>query len=150
MKQYGILKWFVFFLLAYLPMSCEEHVLSSIPEYPVYLERNLSIYDPNFKNTYQTHTFEKREYESDRIGYGGIIVCIGYDFQCFAFDMCCPYELKATTRVHSNGMGEAVCDSCKSVFDIVSGAGNPKSGKAKEVLKRYKAVLNGDVLRVTR
>ena len=151
MKLTKIRSFLFFSCLVFIFVSCEDHILSSIPEYPVYLERNLATSYPNFRyNAYQSLVFEKRVYESDRIGYGGLLVCTGYDGEYYAFDLCCPYELKATTRVHPNGVGQAVCDSCKTVFDIVSGAGNPVSGKAKEVLKRYKAIINGDVLRITR
>ena len=136
-----------------LLLSCEDHVLSSVPEYPVYLDLNLTSTYPTFKNSVnQTLVFKNREGlpEMSRIGYGGLLVCTDYIGDYYAFDLCCPYELKATTRVHPDGSGQAVCDSCKSVFNILTAPGNPVSGKAKEFLKRYKAILNGDVLRITR
>lgn len=144
--------WLIILILANLLTSCNDNIQSSIPDYPVYLELNLTTTYPNFRSPIQTLTFESIKYLpiTSRIGYGGILICTGFDREYSAFDMCCPYELKKNTRVHPNGIGQAVCDSCGSVFDIGYGIGNPISGKAKEVLKRYRTSLTGDILYITR
>lgn len=136
--------------LAFQMTSCDDSVQSSIPDYPVYLDLNLASTYPNFNSPNQSLTFLKRIIETDRIGYGGILVYIGFDGEFYAFDMCCPYEAKPTVRVYPNDIGQAVCEKCGTVFDIGYGIGNPSSGPAKEVLKRYRANVSGNVLYITR
>lgn len=127
-------------------MSCDDSIQSSIPDYPVILDLNLTTTYPNFNSPNQSLTFLKRINEIDRIGYGGILAYIGFDGEFYAFDMCCPFEAKSTIRVYPNDIGQAVCEKCGTVFDIGYGIGNPSSGSAKEVLKRYKTNKSGDIL----
>ena len=131
--------------------SCNDNYYSSIPDFPVSLELNLTSTYPTFRNSInQSLTFTKPITVMDRIGFGGILVYTGFDGEYYAFDMSCPYEAKQNILVHPNGLGQAVCEGCGSVFDIGYGIGNPSSGKAKETLKRYKTNLSGDVLYISR
>jgi len=131
--------------------SCYDNVISSIPDYPVRLQLNLTTTYPTFKNSVnQFLLFEKRRFETDYIGFGGILVYTGFDGEYYAFDMACPYEAKNTIRAYPNDIGQAICKECGSVFDISYGIGNPSSGPAKEVLKRYKTSISGDVLYISR
>ena len=137
-------------LLSLILGSCNDNVQSSIPIFPVYLELNLATTYTTFKdNINESLTFVKRINEIDRIGFGGILVYVGFDGQYYAFDMCCPYEAEQNVRVYPNDIGQAVCEKCSSVFDIGYGIGNPSSGLAKEVLKRYRAALSGNILLIT-
>ena len=136
--------------LAFQMASCDDSIQSSIPDYAVYLELNLTSTYPNFNSPNQSLIFPKRIIETDRIGYGGILVYIGFDNQYYAFDMSCPYESKASIKVYPNDIGQAVCETCGTVFDIGYGIGNPSSGPAKEVLKRYRANVSGNILYITR
>lgn len=147
-----LLKYISLVILINLPLvSCNDNYISSIPDFPVYLELNLTTTYPVFRNSYdKSLTFIKPITVVDRVGFGGILVCTGFDGEYYAFDMSCPYEAKQNIRVYPNELGQAVCESCGSVFDIGYGVGNPSSGKAKEVLKRYKTSLNGDILLITR
>jgi len=134
--------------------SCNDNVQSTIPDYPVYIELNLTTAPYNtFKNSYN-HFFYFKTLTglpvTSRIGYGGIIVCTGFEGAYYAFDMACPYEAKSTIRVYPNDIGQAVCEKCGSVFDIGYGIGNPSSSPAKETLKRYRASLSGDILYISR
>jgi len=146
-------------LLSIPIVACKDNVQSSIPDYPVYLQLNLTAQYPTFKNSQGKFlTFEKGVTTNDRIGFGGIVVCTGITLddysgtQYYAFDMACPYELKNTVKVHpdSGRLPYLVCDKCGSVFDITFGSGNPLSGPAKEFLKKYRTSLSGDVLYVNR
>jgi len=131
--------------------GCNDNVVSSIPDFPVYMELNLTTTYPTFRNSYnKSLTFEKGVVATDRTGFGGILVYTGLDGGYYAFDMSCPYEAKQNIRVYPNDKAQVVCEGCGSVFDIGYGIGNPSSGKAKEVLKRYKAALVGDILYITR
>ena len=132
-------------------ISCDDTYISSIPDYPVYLELNLVTTYPIFRNSYNKHmTFLTPITAVERTGYGGILVYTGFDGAYYAFDMSCPYEHQATVRVYPNELGQAVCEKCGSVYDIGYGVGNPSSGKSKEVLKKYKTIYSNDVLYVTR
>jgi len=138
-------------LLALQFVSCDDTYKSSIPDFPVQLDLNLTTTYPTFKNSYNKFLiFETKRYVTDYIGYGGILVYTGFDGAYYAFDLACPYEVKQKIRVHPNDKGQAICDSCKTVFDISYGIGNPTSGPAKETLRRYKTNLSGDVLYITR
>lgn len=137
--------------MALASAGCNDNVLSSIPDFPVYLELNLTSTYPTFRNSYnKSLLFKKPVLATDRIGYGGILVYTGLDGKYYAFDMSCPYEAKQSILVYPNDKGQVVCEGCGSVFDIGYGIGNPSSGKAKETLKRYKTSLPGDVLFITR
>jgi nitrite reductase/ring-hydroxylating ferredoxin subunit len=139
-------------------VSCDDSYKSSIPDFPVQLNLDLTTTYPTFRNSYNKYLiFERRISVTDYIGYGGILVYTGFDGGYYAFDMSCPYEVKPSIRVHPNDKGQAICDSCKTVFDISYGIGNPvpnpvtgKAALAKETLRRYKANLSGDVLYITR
>jgi hypothetical protein len=141
----------LFFIFSFFLSGCNDNYVSSIPDYPVNLKLNLTTTYPTFKNSYNQYLlFEKRVLETDRIGYGGIMVYTGFDGTYYAWDMACPYEADKDIKVHPNELGQAICDSCKSVFELGFGVGNPSSGPAKEVLKKYKTSLSGDVLYVFR
>ena len=137
------------FLLPLFLVSCNDNVISSIPDYPVYLDLSLTTTYPTFRNSFNQYlVFKKAVLVTDRIGYGGILVYSGFDGNYYAFDLSCPYEAKQNILVVPNGIGQAICQGCGSVFDISYGIGNPISGKAKQALKRYKTSLSGDVLYV--
>jgi len=148
----SLLKQFVIaVIISFSFAGCNDNVVSSIPDFPVYMELNLTTTYPTFRNSYnKSLTFEKGVVATDRTGFGGILVYTGLDGGYYAFDMSCPYEAKQNIRVYPNDKAQVVCEGCGSVFDIGYGIGNPSSGKAKEVLKRYKAALVGDILYITR
>jgi hypothetical protein len=120
---------------------------------------NLTSTYPTFKNsTNQYLFFETKRFETDRIGFGGILVCSGIGFDdygntlYYAFDMACPYEVKRDIRVYpaENELGKVACEECGSVYDVGFGFGIPTSGPSKEALKRYRASLSGDILHISR
>ncbi|NDP22275.1 MAG: hypothetical protein GZ091_14515 [Paludibacter sp.] len=153
--RYYLLSTFLAFSLA----SCDDSYKSSIPDYFVSLQLNLTTTYPTFKNSSnQFLLFETRVFETDRIGFGGILVCSGVGFddsgntRYYAYDMACPYEVKNNIKVYpvENDLGKVACEKCGSVYDVGFGFGNPVSGPAKESLKRYRASLSGDVLYISR
>lgn len=142
-------------------VGCNDNVISSIPDYPVYLNLDLISTYPNFKNsTNQFLYFKDRSglAESSRIGYGGILVNSGISLDdngnsiYYAYDMACPLEAKNTVRVYPDpkGLPHVICEKCGSVYDVGFGNGNPISGPAKEYLKRYRTMQTGNYLQVTR
>jgi hypothetical protein len=140
--------------LAILTLSfvgCNENVISSIPDFPVYLQLNLTTTYPTFRNSYNKFLlFKQGVFVTDHVGYGGILVYTGLDGGYYAFDMACPYEAKQNIRVYPNDVGQAICEGCGSVYEIGYGIGYPSKGVAKEALKRYKATLSGDNLIIMR
>jgi len=147
------LKYYIFtLLLASQLASCDDSYQSSIPDYPVNLELNLTSTYPNFNSPNMFELFEKPKIATDRIGFGGVIVYIGMDNNYYAYDMACPYEAKRTILVYrdSTGLPQVVCKTCGSIYDVSYGIGNPTSGPAKEVLKRYRAIKQGDILYIMR
>ena len=147
-------------LLAFQFASCSDNIKSSIPDYPVSLDLNLTSTYPIFKNSVNDFLLFKTIVGlpvTSRIGFGGIIVCTsGFDDSgnslYFAFDMACPFEVKNNIRVYpdTTGLSRVVCEKCGSVFDVSYGNGSPISGPAKETLKRYRTNFVGDVLYITR
>jgi len=132
-------------------ISCDDTYHSSIPDFPVQLDLNLTASYPTFRNSYNKYmVFQTKRYETDYLGYGGILVYTGLDGGYYAFDLSCPYEHKQTTRVKPNDKAQAICDSCGTVFNIGYGIGDPSSGPAKETLRRYKTNLSGDILYISR
>jgi nitrite reductase/ring-hydroxylating ferredoxin subunit len=139
--------------------SCEGPYVSPIPDYPVSMNLNLTANYPTFKNSVgQFLVFTKPVKVTDFVGYGGILVCTGVmmddygNSQYFAFDLSCPHEALATTRVNPlpDKLGEVQCTECGSVYNAGFGFGEPLSGPSKHPLKRYKVVLQGDVLYIYR
>jgi nitrite reductase/ring-hydroxylating ferredoxin subunit len=146
---------FVSFACTVLLMGCEGNYVSSIPNYPVFLDIDLRLapYNTTLKNNNNSYVlFEEPRMGkelTDRIGYGGVIVYADFEGKYCAFDLACPHEALPSVKVKPNDLGQLVCDSCNSVYDISFGVGHPTKGPSKEGLKRYKTMLQGDLLRVT-
>ena len=147
----SLIKYIAFIALLNLPLAgCNDNVISSIPDFAVSLELNLTTTYPTFRNSINQYlVFKKAVLVTDMVGYGGILVYTDLTGDYCAFDLSCPYEAKQTIRVVPNEVGHAVCGGCGSVFNISDGIGEPLSGQAKQTLKRYKTTLSGDMLYVT-
>ncbi|GAB1416658.1 hypothetical protein MASR2M117_20640 [Paludibacter sp.] len=136
--------------------SCNDNYISSIPDYPVHLELNLTTSYPTFReNPYQFLVFEKPRYSNEYLGFGGILVVCGFGsnsaYEYFSYDLACPHEADKSIKVVPNDMGQAICEKCKSTYDIVNGFGIPINNSiSKEPLKRYKVIQNGDYLYIMR
>ena len=115
----------------------------------VSLKIDLSGKYNTFKNsTNEFLTFEKPEIFNDRVGFAGILIYSGINFDdngnsiYYAFDMACTHEIKQDAKVLPNGKyGEVKCSKCGSVYDVSLGFGNPISGPSKEKLRKYKVTV---------
>ena len=87
-------------------------------------------------------------------GYGGILLIMGLDittgsYAPVAYDAACPNCRKADTMVSIETTNyEAVCPTCDSHFNVLTGSGGPVSGKAFErkigmTLYKVRASANG-------
>ena len=146
------LRYYIFLSLLIIILSgCDDNYVSSIPNYPVNLKLDLTSADySKFKySAGQYHIFAKPIIATDMIGFGGVLVTTGFDENYYAFDLACPYEAEHNIKVKPNDLlGQVKCETCGTVYDISYGIGNPIKGPSKEVLKRYKTILQGDWLSV--
>lgn len=161
-------------LLAVASTACNDTVVSSVPDSRVYMEINLStaeynklqsslLYSIQFERelksssetgwvlvTSGTSTTRRQLSVTEGVGYSGMIIINGFDYNIYSYDMCCPYEHKKAIKVRISDTGKAKCDSCKTVYDLGYGIGNPESGPSKEALRRYKTMTSGNTLYITR
>jgi len=146
---------FVSFAWVVLLTGCEDNYVSSIPDYPVFIDIDLRLapYNTTLKNNNNSYElFEQPRMGkelTERVGYGGVIVYADFEGKFCAFDLACPHESLPSVKVKPNGLGQLVCDSCGSIYDISFGIGHPTTGPSKEGLKRYKTMLQGDLLHVS-
>lgn len=147
---------FLILLISIGLSSCENEDQRRIPEASVYMELNLTTSYPTFRNSVNdtlVFTQPRNGHPTDRVGYGGILVYTfvnGTDLNYCAFDLCCPNEVNPNIRVYPNDRGEAVCKSCGTVYQLLTGTGMVASGPSKWNLKRYTVRLSGDILYISR
>lgn len=160
--NFSFIKYYLYLFILVVSLSgCNDTYISSIPDYPVSLKLDLASTYPTFKYSLLHYIlFTRGINRIDYIGFGGIMVVTDLNGNYNAFDMSCPYEANRDILVYPNGPndingkeyvsnGQVVCEKCGSVFDITSEFGMPISGKAQEPLKKYKAILSGDVLYIS-
>lgn len=63
-------------------------------------------------------------------GFGGVLLCTGYDGEPMAYDLACPVDCKSTTRVFINNDLLAECPVCHSLYDVFGLRGGPVGGPA--------------------
>lgn len=80
----------------------------------------------------------KKRYDTDYIGYAGLLIWVGMDNAYHAADLCCPHCLKPSQPVYVDGI-YAVCPVCDEAFDLSYGYCSPLHGTAKTPLKTYTA-----------
>ncbi|MDR1653255.1 MAG: hypothetical protein LBS01_06350 [Prevotellaceae bacterium] len=138
-------------LFAILSLSCEDNRRSPIPDYPVHLELDLLGEYNTFKGSVgECLTFTTPRLATDRLGFGGILVCTNLFGEYCAFDLACPYEVEREVRVRPENL-VAVCSKCGSQFDLGNTAmGIPAKGPAKDPLKKYKTQETGGKLVIFR
>lgn len=154
--------WVVIALL--LPQwSCDDTIVSSIPEASVYFTCDMAQSPYYLLKTASNNFFEVHpagggfmiksvigEFTgsnfSFHFGYSGLIIGNSFFNGFCAYDLCCPHEHDRSIMVNvEKDTGKAVCPSCGTVYDLNNG-GIPVEGKSKEALKRYDTYLNGQTL----
>jgi nitrite reductase/ring-hydroxylating ferredoxin subunit len=144
-------------LLFLLPSSCNKAYVSSIPDYPVYLELDLTFEDKDLLpiSAYKIFTPGNINQDVERTGFGGVLVYHGLNSAgtdaYYAFDTACPYEVSRTTTVTvSDDALFAVCPKCQSRYELLNGIGNPVNGPSREQLKFYRVSVGGNKIYVRR
>lgn len=150
----------IILLIAVLLFSgCNEGYISSVPSMPVSFRLELIGKYSYMKNsTNQFAVLETPVLVDDRIGYAGLFVYSGIMFDdngntiYYAFDMACTNEISKDAKVYPvpGELGKVKCNKCGSVFDVSMGLGNPVSGTAKEILRKYKVAVTDNYLYVYR
>lgn len=122
---------------------------SSVPAMPVYYVINIMAEDPHFvtANTGAYKLIDHRRYDTDFIGYAGLIVYIGMDAAYHAFDLACPVCLKRDTTLTVDGIF-AQCEVCGEEYDLSFGYATPIHGRSKEALRKYKTYFDGTTLTI--
>lgn len=121
--------------------ACDKVDNKSIPSYTVRI--NLSdyaswvTYGVNGVGEYRVFNRDKKlpaNYAYDvntYTGYGGVLLMMGIDMVPLAYDMACPIEARRDVAVTIDSSNfEAECPTCKSRFNVLTGAGGPISGMA--------------------
>jgi uncharacterized Zn-finger protein len=120
-------------------LSCNDEVVSNIPQAPVNLTLYLSDLDSRLNGAFSYKEFTTPRNATDRLGYGGILVINGSGpdiVNLRAYDLSCPVEAQRNIRVEPNDIGQAKCPKCGAVYDIATSNGAPLSG-SKFYLKQY-------------
>jgi len=138
----------VILLLSFLFIpACDDEYQSAIPSREVNLKLDLNNTDYALTASLATKVFIAKRYETDRLGYGGILVINGLGEQShinlFAFDLSCPEEVNPDIHVVPDDTGLAVCEKCGAIFNIAYGNGNPEKG-SKRYLRSYRVTKTGD------
>ncbi len=151
------MKRILFALSVLLFSACYTNFDSSIPDYPVYLELDLT-YEDNELNAIQAYKLylpTSVNQAVERTGYGGVLVyhglsSTGSSEAYYAFDASCPVECKTTIRVEVDDDAiNAVCPNCGTKYEIINGIGHPVEGEGTETLKQYNVNMVGNILYVT-
>ena len=146
-------KYWIGILSLLLLTSCHEDK-TSIPDYAVYIDRNLDLDAIELRTIGNgMEITEENKKTREYVGFGGILLFHGYDDEIYAFDMACPYEVRREVKVHFDNNitpGYVKCESCGSTYNVGYGSGNRIDGPGNEGLKRYNVVLSGNSLKVTR
>lgn len=149
-------------LLALGFSSCEEKYISSIPDMPVYLTVDLNVHNTFRNSNYKAMIFERNNtlQSGHAVGFGGILLYTTYEGKYVAWDLACPYEVDAKTKVELVQENEkdfvyhTTCPVCGSKYELMYGIGNPVSGPSKEILRPYKVSrssnMSGEILTIYR
>lgn len=136
-------------LLCFLLSGCEIEQ-TKIPDYPVFLRRNIN----------EIELFEPGDYlyvkpaastpntpvpSSDRLGYGGILLVFCHDAlepYC-AFDIACPNCVSPSIRVSEpNDILVSTCPECGEAYDMLHGLGIPTKKISRVGMKKYKVYID--------
>jgi nitrite reductase/ring-hydroxylating ferredoxin subunit len=131
----------LFIMLTFISFqACEEDWISPIPSAPVHITLNLDFADIDLIPSLATKCITARRLETDRIGFGGILVINGYSangaINLYAYDLACPVEADRNNKVAPDDQGKAACPHCGAVYNIAYGSGIPESG-SKHPLRSY-------------
>ena len=145
-KKLFPIPYFLFPILFFLLfLSCgKEEPRDILPFAEVHFRIDVNGFDNSLLNPLSYKVVTKPRWQTDRIGYGGLLIVSGFNGEIFAYDLACPVERNRNIRVVPSDNGTAVCPVCHSVFNTSFGLGSPVSGVARVSLQRYRVVRQSE------
>ena len=132
-------------------LSCgKEELRQTIPFASVNFTINLNGLDHSLRTPLSYKTFIQARLQTDRVGFGGLLIVSGFNGEIFAFDLACPCERRRDVLVTPNADGTAVCATCHSVFITSFGLGTVISGNAPASLQVYNVFPQGEGVFIVR
>jgi nitrite reductase/ring-hydroxylating ferredoxin subunit len=131
-------------LLCLFILACEG-LENPIPNYPAHLDLDLTFEDKALRDvpSSKAYTLKNINTNTERIGFGGILVVHAVDDQFYAFDMACPHEANRSTLIEADANTlSAVCPKCGTKYDIGFGGSGAPNGVGKNYLKKYTVIYN--------
>lgn len=143
-------KRIILFFLLIATTACDNSNYNPVPSMPVQFVYNVLADDPTFvpANTSAYRVIKERHFETDYIGYAGLLLYIGMDMQHHAFDIACPKCLSTQNTVEIDGMF-AICPICNEHYDLSYGLATPTYGISHYALRSYRCVWNGTTLTIS-
>lgn len=133
------LKYFIFFVIILVTLSCDKEQDSQIPDVPFSFTINLNIANDL--------TIPGNSMFFPGMGFGGVIVYCELPGTYYAFDATCTYEISQNCKIENEG-ALGTCSCCDSQFILIGGA-YPVQGPAAAPLKVYNiSQVNSFTLRV--
>ncbi|MDR0769383.1 MAG: hypothetical protein LBE71_05725 [Dysgonamonadaceae bacterium] len=144
----------IYILFLFIALSCKDGFYSTIPNAQVSYKLNLNIYPDDMQlNAGGTGVYlqiTKKRLETDRLGYGGLLIVngIGEDaVNIYAYDLACPNEVSRSALIVPENSSEtgiptaftAKCPKCGAVYNITDGFGTPLSGSTY-YLRTYRVI----------
>lgn len=131
-------------IMALVLVGCENKQRNTVPSYPVYMDLNILGEFPHFvpDNGFQTMTFTSRRFETEAIGYSGVLVWVDMQGRYQAADLCCPVCLKRDIPVETDGIF-ACCPECGERYDLSYGYAVPTQGVSRHALRKFKVSAQG-------
>lgn len=138
-------------------LSCGKEEYSDIPSTPVNITLYLGDKDKELNAILAHKIITKNDINTSQreyAGFGGVLVYHHSNGTFQAFDIACPYEIKANTTIKVDPEGiTATCPKCGSKFDLES-FGGPISGPSvdnpgRKRLRPYIASQSGNIIRIT-
>jgi hypothetical protein len=143
-------KIILFILFIFTAFSCDDEIYSTIPNAPVSYKLNLNFNDSQLNvGTGAYLKITKKRLETDRLGYGGLLVVNGIGekpVNLFVYDLACPVEANRNALIVPEDLNEtgnpmaitAKCSKCGAVYNIIDGYGTPES--TKYYLRSYRVM----------
>ncbi|MBQ9556372.1 MAG: hypothetical protein IJV05_09115 [Muribaculaceae bacterium] len=140
MKSYAYIRSLLLLLVLAVAASCDHIDNKAVPGFAVRIDLGnyalWNTYGVNGMGDYRIFNREKGlpanfPYNINTYtGYGGVLLMMGIDAP-LAYDLACPVEQSQNITLSINADNyEAVCPSCGSHFNPLTGMGGPVSGVA--------------------
>ncbi len=140
----------IFVALLFLS-SCKETLRSEVPNFPIYYELDLRSYEARgLSSLGSVIILNKIDKLGMSLGSGAIAVVRSIDDgeQYFAFDLLCPNDYISRTNLEIDNIYLS-CPKCNSKYEIMYGSGGVVEGISKTPLRKYKATMQSNILRIT-